>query len=348
MQTEEVKKYYDILNSKKRYLIAKRIFDFTLSLVMSLVFLPFIVLVGIMIKIDSPGKIFFLQKRVTTNGKVFKIFKFRTMKENSEKLSGVTVDNDPRITKLGKYLRKFRIDEIPQIFNILTGDLSFVGARPESVKYVKEYSPEMYATLLMPAGVTSPASILFKDEAELLKGAQDPDETYVKDILPKKMAYNLEYIENLLLKNELDFALIETTPLHQLKKIAFYQDELVIIVHPKHPLLKVKDLKELEYYDYYSREKGSSIYELVHSYFISHDLDIVPTIECTNPHALIELVKQNDGFTILPYSLVKESKEITYLKNNDFQIQRSYHIVMHKDKKLLPLYQEIFELIKKE
>lgn len=196
MQTEEVKKYYDILDSKKGYLIAKRIFDFTLSLVMSLVFLPFIVLVGIMIKIDSPGKIFFLQKRVTTNGKVFKIFKFRTMKENSEKLSGVTVDNDPRITKLGKYLRKFRIDEIPQIFNILTGDLSFVGARPESVKYVKEYSPEMYATLLMPAGVTSPASILFKDEAELLKGAQDPDETYVKDILPKKMAYNLEYIEN--------------------------------------------------------------------------------------------------------------------------------------------------------
>lgn len=196
MQTEEVKKYYDILNSKKGYLIAKRIFDFTLSLVMSVVLLPFIVLVGIMIKIDSPGKIFFLQKRVTTNGKVFKIFKFRTMKENSEKLSGVTVDNDPRITKLGKYLRKFRIDEIPQIFNILTGDLSFVGTRPESVKYVKEYSPEMYATLLMPAGVTSPASILFKDEAELLKGAQNPDETYVKDILPKKMAYNLEYIEN--------------------------------------------------------------------------------------------------------------------------------------------------------
>lgn len=196
MQTEEVKKYYGILNSKKGYLIAKRIFDFTLSLVMSLVFLPFIVLVGIMIKIDSPGKVFFLQQRVTTNGKVFKIFKFRTMKENSEKLSGVTVDNDPRITKLGKYLRKFRIDEIPQIFNILTGDLSFVGARPESVKYVKEYSPEMYATLLMPAGVTSPASILFKDEAELLKGAKNPDKTYVKDILPKKMAYNLEYIEN--------------------------------------------------------------------------------------------------------------------------------------------------------
>lgn len=196
MQTEEVKKYYEILNSKKGYLVAKRIFDFSLSLVMSLIFLPFMVLVGILIKIDSPGKIFFLQERVTSNGKIFKIFKFRTMKENSEKLSGVTIDNDPRITKIGKYLRKLRIDEIPQIFNILTGDLSFVGTRPESVKYVKKYSPEMYATLLMPAGVTSPASILFKDEAELLKDAENPDETYVSDILPKKMAYNLEYIEN--------------------------------------------------------------------------------------------------------------------------------------------------------
>lgn len=157
---------------------------------------------------------------------------------------------------------------------------------------------------------------------------------------------NLEYIENLLLKNELDFALIETTPLHQLK-IAFYQDELVIIVHPKHPLLKVKDLKELEHYDYYSREKGSSIYELVHSYFISHDLDIVPTIECTNPHALIELVKQNDGFSILPYSLVKESKEITYLKNNDFQIQRTYHIVMHKDKNSFLSIKKYLSLLKR-
>ena len=136
--------------------------------------------------------------------------------------------------------------------------------------------------------------------------------------------------------------------LKKLKKLAFYQDELVIVVHQKHPLLKSKNLKELEHFDYYSREKGSSIYELVHSYFISHDLDIVPTIECTNPHALIELVKQNDGFTILPYSLVKEANEVSYLKSNDFQIQRTYHIVMHKDKKLLPLYQEIFELIKKE
>ena len=158
---------------------------------------------------------------------------------------------------------------------------------------------------------------------------------------------NLEYIENLLLKNELDFALIETTPLHQLKKIAFYQDELVIIVHPKHPLLKVKDLKELEHYDYYSREKGSSIYELVHSYFISHDLDIVPTIECTNPHALIELVKQNDGFSILPYSLVKESKEITYLKNNDFKYKERIILSCTKTKNSFLSIKKYLSLLKR-
>lgn len=157
---------------------------------------------------------------------------------------------------------------------------------------------------------------------------------------------NLKEIENQLLKNEIDFALIETLPLHQLHKIPFYQDELVIAVNKKHPLLKTNNLKELEKYDYYSREKGSSIYELVQSYFISHKLDIHPSIECVNPSSLIELVHYNDGFTILPSSLVKNEKEITLLKNKDFHIQRTYHIVMHKDKKLPSIYQKIFELIK--
>ncbi|MDO5811611.1 MAG: LysR family transcriptional regulator [Bacillota bacterium] len=156
---------------------------------------------------------------------------------------------------------------------------------------------------------------------------------------------NLKEIEEQLLKNEIDFALIETTPLHQLHKIPFYQDELVIVVNKNHPLLKTNNLKELENYDYYSREKGSSIYELVQSYFISHKLDIHTSIECVNPSALIELVHYNDGFTILPSSLVKNEKEIALLKNKDFKIQRTYHIVMHKDKKLPSLYQEIFELI---
>lgn len=157
---------------------------------------------------------------------------------------------------------------------------------------------------------------------------------------------NLKEIENQLLKNEIDFALIETLPLHQLHKIPFYQDELVIIVSKKHPLLKTNNLKELENYDYYSREKGSSIYELVQSYFISYKLDIHPSIECVNPSSLIELVRYNNGFTILPSSLVKNEKEIDFIKNKDFYIQRTYHIVMHKDKKLSSIYQEIFELIK--
>lgn len=157
---------------------------------------------------------------------------------------------------------------------------------------------------------------------------------------------NLKEIENQLLKNEIDFALIETLPLHQLHKIPFYQDKLVIVVNKNHPLLKTITLKELENYDYYSREKGSSIYELVQSYFISHKLEIQPTIECVNPSALIELVRYNNGFTILPSSLVKNEKDIALLKNNDFKIQRTYHIVIHKDKKLPSIYQEIFELIK--
>lgn len=157
---------------------------------------------------------------------------------------------------------------------------------------------------------------------------------------------NLKEIENQLLKNEIDFALIETLPLHQLHKIPFYQDELVIIVSKKHPLLKANNLKELENYDYYSREKGSSIYELVQSYFISYKLNIHPSIECVNPSSLIELVRYNNGFTILPSSLVKNEKGIVLIKNKDFFIQRTYHIVMHKDKKLSSIYQEIFELIK--
>lgn len=154
---------------------------------------------------------------------------------------------------------------------------------------------------------------------------------------------NQKEIENQLLKNEIDFALIETSPLHQLHKVPFYQDELVIVVNKKHPLLKTNNLKELENYDYYSREKGSSIYKLVENAFLSNNLNIQPTIECVNPSALIELIHYNDGFTILPKSLITKEKEITYL--NDFQIQRTYHIVIHKDKKLPALYQEIFNII---
>lgn len=197
MKNEEVKKYYEIVKKRKAALIFKRIFDIVMSVFLIVLFSPLLLATFIVIKLDSPGKALFLQDRVTQNGKIFKVFKFRTMVENAESLgSQVTTGEDPRITRCGRWLRKFRIDEIPQLFNILKGELSFVGVRPEVPKYVKKYTPEMFATLLLPAGVTSMTSIMYKDESKLLEGAENPDKTYVEEILPEKMKYNLEYIKN--------------------------------------------------------------------------------------------------------------------------------------------------------
>ena len=197
MKTEKVKEYHQILEKRKLSIITKRIFDIILSTVVSIPMIPIMLSVAIIIIIESPGNPFFFQTRVTQYGKKFKIFKFRTMVKNAEQLgSKVTTENDPRITKVGKYLRKLRIDELPQIFNIISGDLSFVGVRPEVPKYVEKYTDEMYATLLLPAGVTSLTSILYKNESDLLKASDNPDETYVSKILPQKMRHNLEYIKN--------------------------------------------------------------------------------------------------------------------------------------------------------
>lgn len=197
MKNEEVKKYYEIVKKRKTALIFKRIFDIVMSVFLIVLFSPLLFATFIVIKLDYPGKALFLQDRVTQNGKIFKVFKFRTMVKNAENLgSQVTTGEDPRITKCGKWLRKFRIDEVPQLFNILKGELSFVGVRPEVPKYVKKYTPEMFATLLLPAGVTSMTSIMYKDESKLLEGAEKPDKTYVEEILPEKMKYNLEYIKN--------------------------------------------------------------------------------------------------------------------------------------------------------
>ncbi len=197
MQNEEVKKYYDILSNRKCALILKRSFDIFMSLVLIIVLSPLITAVYIIIKSDSPGSAMFTQKRVTKYGKIFKVFKFRTMIMNAESLgSQVTLAQDARITKCGKWLRKSRLDELPQLFNILMGDLSFVGVRPEVPKYAERYTPEMIATLLMPAGVTSMTSILYKNESKLLEDSSDPDEIYVNKILPEKMKYNLEYMKN--------------------------------------------------------------------------------------------------------------------------------------------------------
>ncbi len=196
MQNEEVKKYYDIIKGKKGNLILKRLFDILASLILLIILSPLFIIFSIMIKLDSKGPIMFKQNRVTENGRIFKIFKFRTMVENADKNgSQVTVENDDRVTKIGKFLRKFRLDEIPQLINILIGDMSFVGTRPEVPKYVELYTDEMKATLLMKAGVTSLASIKFKDEEKLLQMDGNIDKIYIEDILPQKMQYNLEYLK---------------------------------------------------------------------------------------------------------------------------------------------------------
>ena len=148
---------------------------------------PLLMIISILIVTDSKGGVFYRQERVTQYGRVFRIFKFRTMVANADKIgTQVTVSNDSRITKIGSKLRNCRLDELPQLFNIFLGDMTFVGTRPESVHYVKHYTPEMMATLLLPAGVTSEASILYKDEAELLDQADDVDKVYIKKFCQRK------------------------------------------------------------------------------------------------------------------------------------------------------------------
>lgn len=195
MQTESVRPYYEKLKEKKKSLILKRILDIMIAFIMLMVLLPAMIILAIFIILDSKGGVFFRQERVTQYGRKFKILKYRTMVIHAEKLgTQVTVLNDMRITKIGKVLRKYRLDELPQLVNILMGDMSFVGTRPEVVKYVKHYTPEMMATLLLPAGVTSEASIRYKDEDAILSSAENIDEVYVKEVIPKKMEYNLEGI----------------------------------------------------------------------------------------------------------------------------------------------------------
>lgn len=195
MQCDEVRKYYDILSKKKISLRLKRIFDVVMAEILLVIFAIPMLIIAMMIKLDSPGPVFYRQERVTAYGKKFKIHKFRTMVNHADKMgTAVTVQNDSRITKIGAKLRDLRIDELPQLLDVLNGDMSFVGTRPEAVKYVRKYTKEMRATLLLPAGITSEASIRYKDEAKLLDEAENADEVYVKKILQEKMKYNLESI----------------------------------------------------------------------------------------------------------------------------------------------------------
>ena len=195
MRVDEVRPYWEGLWRKRGQLVLKRIFDFVTALVLLIILAIPMGIIALLIKKEDPGPVFYRQERVTTYGKHFRIHKFRTMVVNADKIgTAVTVGEDPRITKVGKKLRSLRLDELPQVLDVISGDMSFVGTRPEAVKYVEQYKPKYNATLLMPAGITSEASIRYKDEAKLLDAAADVDKVYMEQVLPAKMVWNLESV----------------------------------------------------------------------------------------------------------------------------------------------------------
>ena len=197
MRNEEVRPYYEVLQKKKVSLALKRAVDLVGGIILLVVLSIPTAIIAVLIKLDSEGPVFYRQERVTTYGKRFRIHKFRTMVSNADKIgAAVTVGNDSRITKVGAKLRGCRLDELPQVFDLISGNMSFVGTRPEAVKYVEKYKPEYMATLLLPAGITSEASIRYKDEAELLDAADDVDRVYVEVVLPGKMKHNLESLKS--------------------------------------------------------------------------------------------------------------------------------------------------------
>ena len=195
MRVNEVRPYWEILNKKRGQLAAKRAFDLVVSLILFVILAIPMAVISLMIKIEDPGPVLYRQERVTRYGRKFRIHKFRTMVVNADKIgTAVTVGEDPRITKVGERLRRVRLDELPQVIDVIVGNMSFVGTRPEAVRYVERYENEYYATLLMPAGITSECSIRYKDEDKLLDGAADVDDVYVNQVLPDKMKWNLKSI----------------------------------------------------------------------------------------------------------------------------------------------------------
>ena len=196
MRNSEVRKYYDILQKKRVSLFFKRAFDILVATILLLLLSPVFLILAIAIKIDSPGKVFYRQVRVTQYGRRFRIFKFRSMVSDADRKGTlVTVSGDTRVTKIGKFIRRYRLDEIAQLLNVICGDMTFVGTRPEVPRYTDQYTSEMMATLLIPAGITSLASIYYKDESKILDASDDPDRVYVEKVLPAKMYHNLKAIE---------------------------------------------------------------------------------------------------------------------------------------------------------
>lgn len=204
MQIEEVREYYDALDKKRVSLALKRVFDIIVSSVLLLLLSPIILVLSIAIKLDSRGPVFYRQERCTQYGRVFRIHKFRSMCDGADKKGSlVTVENDSRVTRVGKLVRKCRLDEIAQLIDVLKGDMTFVGVRPEVKKYVDAYKDEWKATFLLPAGVTNLTCIYFKDEDELLSGVDDVDKVYIEDVLPEKMKWNLKGIKEFSFLNDI-------------------------------------------------------------------------------------------------------------------------------------------------
>lgn len=204
IKTPEVKPYYDTLKKRRVTLFIKRVFDCVAAFILLIILAIPMLIIAIWIKTDSEGPVFYRQERVTKDGKHFRIHKFRTMVVNADQIgAAVTVGNDKRITRAGERLRNLRLDELPQVLDVLSGNMSFVGTRPEAVKYVEQYKPEYYATLLLPAGITSEASIRYKDENKLLSAADDVDHIYLEQVLPEKMKWNLNEMKRFSLIREL-------------------------------------------------------------------------------------------------------------------------------------------------
>lgn len=201
MKNEKVRPYYEMLRARQADLFLKRTMDLVAAVILTVILSPVMLILAVCIKADSRGPVFFRQKRITQYGKEYRIFKFRTMVADADKKGpAVTAAGDSRITRMGNLLRKCRLDELPQLFNVIAGDMSFVGTRPEVKKYVDAYTEEMWATLLLPAGITSRTSIAYKDEDEVMEKyltetGESSDTVYIRYVLPEKMKYNLDYLK---------------------------------------------------------------------------------------------------------------------------------------------------------
>ena len=204
MKNEYSQKYLVLLKRRRISLAGKRVFDLVVSFLILAVLSPILLLLALAIKLDSKGPVFYRQVRVGRYNTDFKIFKFRTMVQNADRIGpALTIGEDSRITRVGRLIRKLRLDEFSQLLNVLGGSMSLVGPRPEVRKYVEVYTPEYLATLLVRPGITATSSIAFKDEDKLLNSGGNPEQIYVEQILPPKMALNLEYLKDITVWNDI-------------------------------------------------------------------------------------------------------------------------------------------------